>query len=58
MVKNLISLSQLNDKLWTDLTSLVYFHPDLLYPLSYYTIHNYCHVLMYSIVHHFVSLVP
>lgn len=57
MVKNLISLSQFSDKLWTVLTSLVYFHPDLLYPLSYYTIHNF-HVLMYSIVHHFVSLVP
>lgn len=40
MFKNLISLSQFSDKLWTVLTSLVvYFHPDLLYPLSYYTIH-------------------
>lgn len=57
MVKNQISLSQFSDKLWTVLTSLVYFHPDLLYPLSYDTIHNY-HVLMCSIVHNFVSLVP
>lgn len=52
MVKN-----QISDKLWTVLTSLVYFHPDLLYPLSYDSIHN-CHVLIYSIVHNFVSLVP